>query len=139
METKYFDVDGFLGDYKNNQKKLKFLKSKHQAIADTASIDYSIPRVSGGSPSSSVESKAARREKIAQDIAKLNTYFEQYDELTKDLSSQEMLILNTYFRDGKKTRASVDLLAQELGFSATTMYRKIKMLRKKIRARMSGE
>lgn len=139
MQCKYFDVDAFFGDYKANKDKLKFLKSKQDAIIDSGGMDYANPKVSGGTPSSSVESKAERREKIAQEIAKINTYFEQYEEIMESLSAEEKLIAERYFRDRKKTRANVDMMAIELDCSMPTMYRKIKFLRKKIKARMSGE
>lgn len=139
MECKYFDVDGFFGDYKANQDRLKFLESKREAILDSSGMDYGTPKVSGGTPSSSVESKAERREKLLQEIVKLNTYFEQYDEIMNNLSMEERYVVGNYFRDGKKTRMNVDKMAQELSYSTPTMYRKIKLLRKKIKSKMSGD
>ena len=139
MECKYFDVDGFFGDYKANQDRIKFLESKREAILDSGGLDYGTPKVSGGTPSSSVESKAERREKLLREIVKLNIYFEQYDELVEGLSHEEKYIVGNYFRDGKKTRACVDAMAQELSYSTPTMYRKIKLLRKKLKQRMSGD
>ena len=71
MDSKYFDVDGFFGDYSLNMEKLKLLKYKLNSIPESSGMDYETPKVTGGMPVSSVETKAARREKIRAEIDKI--------------------------------------------------------------------
>lgn len=138
MDSKYFDVDGFLRDYKLNVEKLKLLRYKYNAIPESTSMDYSSPKVSGGTPSSSVESKAARRAKLKAEMEKLEEYFDEYERLLNGLTDEERYITERYFRDGKKTRYDVDKMAQKLHCSTATMYRKIKAVRRKLKSGISG-
>lgn len=138
MNNKYFDVDSFLRDYKLNEDKLKFLKYKLNSVIDSTGMDYQNPKVSGGLPHSSVESKAAQRERIRAEIQEIEGYFEQYESLLKGLSRDERYIAEEYFKQGKKTRYDVDRMADKLCCSTATMYRKIKTTRRKIKENALG-
>lgn len=138
MDKRYFDVDGFLRDYKLNKEKLKFLRYKYDSIPESTSMDYSSPKVSGGTPSSQVESKAARREKLKAEIDRLEDYFKQYEEALNSLTGDEKYIAEEYFKEGKKTRYDVDRMADKLHCSTATMYRKIKATRQKIKSGILG-
>lgn len=133
MDSKYFDVDGFFGDYLLNMEKLKLLKYKLNSIPESSGMDYETPKVTGGMPVSSVETKAARREKIRAEIDKINAYFDQCERLINGLSEEEEYIAYEYFMKGKKTRYDVEKMAKKLNCSTSTMYRKIKSTRQNIK------
>lgn len=124
-----FDVDRFFRDYKDNQKKLKFLKAKHNSLLFGGSMDYETPKVSGGLPVSGVESKAERREKLEEDIKRLELYFSLCDRIVENMRGENEIIVREYFLKGRRSRADVDLLSYEIGCSPATFYRKVRQTR----------
>jgi hypothetical protein len=128
-----FDVDGFFRDYNANKERRKFLLQKLDSIIDATFANPDEPKVSGGLPSSVVESKVERREKIVEKIAMYDKYFETVDEILNALEGEDRVIAEEYFLKGKKQRYQVDILADRIHCSRATCYRKIKEVRQKIK------
>ena len=134
-----FDVDGFFRDFEINKQKRKFLMQKLDSIIDATFANPDEPKVSGGLPSSVVESKVERREKIAEKVAMYDKYFETADKILNALQGEDRIIAEEYFLKGKKHRDQVDILADKLHISRATCYRKIKEVRHKIKEYMREE
>ena len=129
LEYFSFDVDKFFREYKDKQTRLKFLKTKYNAIPFSSSLDYETPKVSGGMPTSGVENKAERREKLEKEIQRLESYFALCDRILENLEHENQVIIKEYFIKGRKSRADVDFLADELYCSKSTFYRKVREAR----------
>lgn len=128
-----FDVDGFFRDYNDNKRRRKFLQEKLEHIVDATFANPDEPKVSGGLPSSTVESKVERREKIRGEIERLDRYFEMVDRILNALDGEDRLIAEEYFLHGKKRRDQIENLAERLYCSTSTCYRKIRDVRQKIK------
>ncbi len=128
-----FDVDRFFRDYKENEKSLKYLREKLDATLVSSGGRPDEPKVAGGLPTSSVESIVERREKIAEEIAQYERYFDTVERIINALSGEERLIAEEYFLRGKKRRDQIEILADKIFCSPSTCYRKIKEVRNKIK------
>ena len=131
-EYKRFDVDKFLGEYKDNKVKLEELKGMYNSIADSMSQSTD-PKVQGGAISSQVEKRAERRAKLEKDIDYLERYFDTVEGLLDTLSPAERIIVREYFIYGKKGERDVELLGIKLFMSQATCYRRIRIIRDKVR------
>ena len=74
-----FDVDGFFRDYKVNKRKLRDLEWDLAQAMSQGGMDYAKPKVTGGLPSSQVETAVERMSDIRAKIDDLNEYFERVD------------------------------------------------------------
>lgn len=125
----YFDVDAFLGDYYKNERLLKELNIKRNAIADSGGIDYeSIKGTTIGDPTARKVEKMIR---IDRKIEQLKDYFQLYDRIAASMDGEEMKIL-IYLQTPPNSR-SIQKLANALGYSRTSAYRKMVGVRKKVR------
>ena len=126
LEYFSFDVDKFFGEYEDRKVKLKFLKVKLDTIPLASSASTDGVKVTGGLPSSSVEAKAERREKVEKEIRKIENYFEFCDEILENVDDETRFVITEYFINRRKSRYEVELLAEELYCSRATFYRKVK-------------
>lgn len=134
-----FDVDGFFRDYKKNKRKLKDLEwEKAQAIT-SGGTDYSKPRVTGGLPTSVVESKAELIMGYDEQIAEMQEYFERAELFLGLLTEEERAIAESYFIQGRRNRYGIDAIGYKCGRSRTSVYRAIQDIRAKIRKYVGKE
>lgn len=136
LEFYSFDVDKFFGDYESKKKALKFLKAKRDAVLVSSSMNTDEPKVTGGLPVSSVETKVERREKIEEEIQRIERYFALCDKIVNDMDGESQIIIVEYFIKRHKSRADVDFLADKLFCSPSTFYRKVKNTRGLVREYM---
>lgn len=128
-----FDVDGFFRDYKSNKRKLRDLEWDLAQACSQGGMDYSKPKVSGGLPSSQVETAVEKISDIRAKIDDLNDYFARADKYLNCLDSTERKIAEVYFIQGRKGVFTIDEMSDKLYMSKSSIYRAIKKIRFKIR------
>lgn len=128
-----FDVDAFFRDYASNKRKLRELEIEYNSIIDNMSQSNDSIRVVGGLPKSVVETKAEQRDKVMSNISDIKEYFNTVNHIKSQLNSTDNRIIDSYFIKRKKSRAEVEILANELYMSSSTLYRRIKKLRRAVR------
>lgn len=128
-----FDVDGFFKDYKPNKRKLRDLEWDLAQACSQGGMDYSKPKVSGGLPSSQVETAVEKISDIRAKIDDLNDYFARADKYLDCLDSTERKIAEVYFIQGRKGVFTIDEMSDKLYMSKSSIYRTIKKIRFKIR------
>lgn len=128
-----FDVDGFFRDYGKNKRRLRDLKWEKAQAMSQGGMDYSKPRVTGGLPTSQVETMVERMSVLDAQIDDLNEYFAKADEYLNSLASTEKQIAEVYFIQGKKGVFAIDDMCNKLYMSKSSVYRAIKNIRVKIR------
>lgn len=128
-----FDVDGFFRDYKPNKRKLRDLEWDLAQACSQGGMDYAKPKVTGGLPSSQVETAVERMSAIRGQIDDLRDYFERADALLGILDKREKGLAEVYFVQGRKNRYAVSETAHKLGMSTSSAYRMISEIRQKIR------
>ena len=134
-----FDVDGFFRDYKKNKRRLRDLEwEKAQAIT-SGGMDYAKPKVTGGLPVSSVESKAELIMKYDGQIAELQDYFKRVEKFFGILTEEEKTIADSYFIQGRRNRYGIDAIGYKCGRSRASVYRTIQDIRSKIRRYVERE
>ncbi len=128
-----FDVDGFFRDYKPNKRKLRDLEWDLAQACSQGGMDYAKPKVTGGLPSSQVESAVERISDIRAKIDDLNEYVVRVDIFLGLLGKTEKEIAEVYFIQGRKSIFAIDELSHKYYMSRATVYRVIKRIRQKIR------
>ena len=128
-----FDVDGFFRDYKKNKRRLRDLEWEKAQAMSQGGMDYSKPKVTGGLPTSQVESAVERISVLSTQIDDLNEYFKVADRFLELMNETEKTITDVYFIQGRKGVRGIQELSLKLGYSKTPMYTAIKGIRKKIR------
>lgn len=125
----FFDVDKFLGDYTKYERLLRELTEKRSSIADSGGTDYGSVR--GTAISDPTEKKVEQLLRLDCKIERLKEYFNLYDTIANSLDKDELKIL-AYLTTPPSSR-SIQRLANSLGYSRTSTYRKIVETREKIR------
>ena len=128
-----FDVDGFFKDYKPNKRRLRDLEWDMAQALSQGGMDYSKPKVTGGLPSSQVESAVERISDIRAKIDDLNEYFRRADEFLNCLDSTERNIAEVYFVQGRRSIFSIEELSAKCYMSKSSIYRTVQRCRTKIR------
>lgn len=128
-----FDVDGFFKDYKPNKRKLRDLEWDLAQACSQGGMDYSKPKVSGGLPSSQVETAVEKISDIRAKIDDLSEYFAKVDELLNCLEPIEKAIADVYFIQGRRSVFSIEELSGKFYMSKSSVYRVVQRCRKKIR------
>ena len=128
-----FDVDGFFRDYKKNKRRLRDLEWEKTQAMSQGGMDYSKPKVSGGLPSSQVETAVERMSVLSAQIDDLREYFRKADKYLGSLTPTEKTIAEVYFVQGRKGVFAIQELSEKLGYSKTPIYRMIGGIRKTIR------
>ena len=128
-----FDVDGFFRDYKKNKRRLRDLEWEKTQAMSQGGMDYSKPKVSGGLPSSQVETAVERMSVLSTQIDDLREYFRKADKYLDLLDKDEKEIANVYFIQGRRNGAAISELSSKCYISERSVYRAIGGIRKKIR------
>ena len=128
-----FDVDGFFKDYKKNKRKLRDLQWEKAQAMSQGGFDYSKPKVSGGLPTSQVETAVERISVLSPQIDDLNEYFTRADKFLNLLTDEEKEIAKVYFIQGRKKGVAITELSHKCFMSERSVYRAIGGIRKKIR------
>jgi len=128
-----FDVDGFFRDYKVNKRKLRDLEWDLAQAMSQGGMDYAKPKVTGGLPSSQVETAVERMSDIRAKIDDLNEYFERVDKYLNCLDSTEKAVAEYYFIKGFRNHYAVQEIAYKTHMSRASVYRTVRKIREKIR------
>ena len=128
-----FDVDGFFRDYKKNKRKLRDLEWDLAQAMSQGGMDYAKPKVTGGLPSSQVETAVERMSEMRGQIDDLREFFTLAEEYLGVLDKRERSLAEVYFVQGRKNRYAVSETAYKLGMSTSSAYRMITEIRQKIR------
>lgn len=128
-----FDVDGFFRDYKKNKRRLRDLEWEKAQAMSQGGMDYSKPKVTGGLPTSQVESAVERISVLSTQIDDLNEYFRVADKFLELLDEDEKEIARVYFIQGRRNGMAISELSNKRYMSERSVYRAIGGIRKKIR------
>lgn len=128
-----FDVDGFFRDYRPNKRKLRDLEWDLAQAMSQGGMDYAKPKVTGGLPSSQVETAVEQMSVIRAKIDDLNEYFAKVDKYLGCLDSTEKVVAEYYFIKGFKSHFAVQELADKAHISRASVYRTVRKIREKIR------
>lgn len=133
-----FDVDGFFKDYKPNKRKLRDLEWDLAQACSQGGMDYSKPKVSGGLPSSQVETAVEKISDIRAKIDDLSEYFAKVDELLNCLEPTEKTVAEYYFVKGMRNHFAVQEIAYKVHVSRASVYRMVRKIREKMRRYIDG-
>lgn len=133
-----FDVDGFFKDYKPNKRKLRDLEWDLAQACSQGGMDYSKPKVSGGLPSSQVETAVEKISDIRAKIDDLSEYFAKVDELLNCLEPTEKTVAEYYFVKGMRNHFAVQEIAYKVHVSRASVYRMVRKIREKMRRYVDG-
>lgn len=128
-----FDVDGFFRDYKPNKRRLRDLEWELAQACSQGGMDYAKPKVTGGLPSSQVESAVERISDLRAQIDVLSEYFSLADKFLNCLNPTEKKIAEVYFVQGRRNIFAVEELAAKNYMSKSSVYRTAQRCRVKIR------
>ena len=134
MIDRYFElnVDRFFRDYKQNKNRLERLRKEKESVPDEFSTDWSNERVSGGQASDPTEQKVFQRLRIDEKIDELERYFNAYDVILSELTTEERRIVEEYYikRGGV---AAVNRLGREFCCEQAKVYTLIKQTKRHIK------
>ena len=133
-----FDVDGFFRDYRPNKRKLRDLEWDLAQACSQGGMDYAKPKVTGGLPSSQVETAVEKIADIRAKIDDLNEYFERVDKYLNCLDSTEKVVAEYYFIKGFRSHFAVQEIAYKAHISRASVYRTVRRIREKIRRYVRG-
>ena len=85
-------------------------------------MDYSKPKVSGGTPSDMVFAAQEKRKEIAEKIAKVDEYFALYDAIMNGLAEADAEFVRLYYMGNRRTSAK-NRVMDALEISPATFYR----------------
>lgn len=124
-----FDVDRFLQDKKQNDRRLQELIEERDAAADSGGMDYG--HIRGTGISDPTVQRANKRLRIEQQINELAEYMAAYDNLTQDLTAEEWEMV--HYLSSRHKRKDLVRLANCLGYSEPTCYKLVNDFRRKLR------
>lgn len=110
------DVEAFLRDYRDNQKKLSELKREKAYLLGAAGVDTTKEAVRG-LPTSPTENTAIARERLDRKIAALEEYFRAFDAAMDYLDETDREIIKEYYVAQHPTVLAATIQLQRLGYS----------------------
>ena len=117
-----FNVQSFFDDYRNKSKLKRELESEYNSTIGLRGMDYSNPKVSGGTPSDMVFAAQQKRKEIAEKIAKVDEYFALYDAIMNGLAEADAEFVRLYYMGNRRTSAK-NRVMDALEISPATFYR----------------
>ena len=130
MIEKYYklDVEHFYRDFKANEIMLAELLEEKQGAACVGSMDYSSPRVDGGTTGDFTASRAEKRMSLDRKIKDLREYFEMEQAIYDQLPDEDRQLA-----DALKLRHSFNHMESELFMSRGQLKRRLAELRERVR------